>query len=76
MEINKSTNLFANVNIKDGNIEKIVANFSANIGDNQMNHNISVSIINKELIELNEENKAAYKEQYDQFIQAVNNYLL
>lgn len=76
MIINRSISLFANAELLIGESNKVVANFTASIGANKSFYNINVNFIDKDLIESTEENKAAYKEQYDLFVNTVNEYLV
>ncbi|MDF2800212.1 MAG: hypothetical protein K0S61_115 [Anaerocolumna sp.] len=76
MEINKSVTLNATVRIEDEGLNKVVAVFTANIGENKMNHNINITVTEKEVIEKSPENMILYKERYNEFIQVVQENLI
>jgi hypothetical protein len=76
LEINKSVTLNATVRIEDEGLNKVVAVFTANIGENKMNHNINITVTEKEVIEKSPENMILYKERYNEFIQVVQENLI
>lgn len=65
LNINENTNIYGNITIMDGEVEKQIMNMNTNLSKEGINFNISFNIVNKEAVTAN---KADVQTQIDSFV--------